>query len=114
MKTPEEIKQALKLCYVETEHVSDKPWPIRACVKCPYEHLADDCNDTLAKDALATITQLEETISLMMIQMRGDCGCCKHGRDMAWCNRCLTSREDYHPLWEYEGLPEVKKDDKPM
>ena len=102
MKTPEEIKKGLAC---------------GNCFSCPYfTSVKDpgDCGGQAAKDALAYIAQLEETISLMLIQMRGDCGCCKHGRDMAWCNRCLTSREDYHPLWEYEGLPEVKKDDKPV
>lgn len=103
MKTPEEIK--IGLACEET------------CFNCPYfkdSKSIADCIERVQNDALAYINQLEETISLMMIQMRGDCGCCKHGKDMAWCNRCLTSRGDYHPLWEYEGLPEVKKDDKPM
>ena len=105
MKTPEEIKKALAVHGAEDGD----------CEGCPLNHkLRMDCSELLCAAALEYIEQLEETISLMLIQMRGDCGCCKHGRDMAWCNRCLTSREDYHPLWEYEGLPEVEKDDKPV
>lgn len=63
------------------------------------------------RETLAYIEQLEEQIDLMQIQMRGDCGCCKHGKDddMTRCNQCLTRRE-YHPLWEYEGLPELRKE----
>lgn len=103
MKSPKEIKIGLA-CEVN-------------CFSCPYfRGMKDksDCGGAAAKDALAYIAQLEETISLMMIQMRGDCGCCLHGRDGSKerCNKCLTSRKTYHPLWEYEGLPEVKKDDK--
>lgn len=59
------------------------------------------------REALAYIEQLEETISLMKLQMRGDCGTCTHKYDIATCDRCL-SRKEYHPLWEYEGLPEVQ------
>lgn len=59
------------------------------------------------REALAYIEQLEETISLMKIQMRGDCGTCRNKDALATCDRCL-SRKEYHPLWEYEGLPEVK------
>ena len=98
MKTPEEIKIGLA-CKV-------------TCNRCPYEHI-DLCGDRASEDALAYIAQLEETIQLMMIQMRGDCGCCKHRTDMATCNKCLTEK-GHHPLWEYEGLPEVKRHDKPV
>lgn len=97
MKTPEEIKEGLRICTQE-DH----------CDGCPYLSV-DFCETYLQKDSFAYINALEETISLMKIQMRGDCGCCKHGRDgdMKRCNECLLSRE-YHPLWEYEGLPEVE------
>lgn len=105
MKTPEEIKVGLA-CEV-------------SCNNCPYykdTKCIGDCGGRVNKDALAYIAQLEETISLMMIQMRGDCGCCLHGRDGSRerCGKCLTSQKVYHPLWEYEGLPEVQKDDKPV
>lgn len=105
MKTPDEIKKALA--------VHGGEW-CDSCEGCPYEHqLRMDCSELMCANALAYIEQLEETISLMKIQMRGDCGCCKHGRDgdMKRCNECLSSRE-YHPLWEYEGLPEVKTDEQ--
>lgn len=98
MRTPEEIKIGLA-CEV-------------SCNNCAYYKGTldgEDCSSRVIRDTLAYIEQLEETISLMKIQMRGDCGCCKHGKDgdMRRCNECLASRE-YHPLWEYEGLPEVK------
>lgn len=107
MKTPEEIKKGLAAC---TRKGNEK---LEKCEECPYyvEGQFMCAMLDMMKDALAYIEQLEETISLMRIQMQGDCGCCKHGQDMARCNKCLTEKE-YHPLWEYEGLPEVKKDDK--
>lgn len=101
MKTPEEIKKGLECCANGD----------RCAGHCPYDNKATDiitCTGKLSREALALIAQLEETISLMKIQMRGDCGCCAHGKngDTALCNKCLTEKE-YHPLWEYEGLPEV-------
>lgn len=102
MKAPEEIKKGLAHC--------GKPCMTNEHGCCPYyaDCLIGVNRLRLIKDALAYITQLEETISLMKIQMRGDCGCCAHGKngDMTLCNKCLTEKE-YHPLWEYEGLPEV-------
>lgn len=98
MKTPEEIKKALKLCAYDGCQEDRYECPFGGSVM---------CIENMVTDALAYIEQLEETISLMRIQMQGDCGCCKHGQDMARCNKCLTEKE-YHPLWEYEGLPEVK------
>ena len=67
----------------------------------------------IANDALAYIDQLEETITLMKIQMHGDCGVCKHrkGFDIEGaimsqrCYECL--KKESRPNWEYEGLPEV-------
>ena len=109
MKTPEEIKKALELC---TRGSNEK---LTECEGCPYYVDSQFLCSIIAmmKDALTYLHQLEETIMMMKIQMRGDCGCCKHGRDgdMARCNKCLTEK-GYHPLWEYEGLPEVKAHDK--
>ena len=103
MKTPEEIKKALKLCAYDGCQYEDR-------YECPFGGNVM-CIENMVTDALAYIEQLEEQVQLMRIQMQGDCGCCKHGQDMARCNKCLTEKE-YHPLWEYEGLPEVKKDDQ--
>lgn len=104
MRSPEEIKFRLEwLAHPCSEVTYD-------CDKCRYKDICDNTYSCdVSKEALSLIAQLEETISLMKIQMRGDCGCCKHGRDgdMKRCNECLLSRE-YHPLWEYEGLPEVE------
>ena len=104
MKTPEEIKKlklGLESCSADECHGDHGDCPYKNNVRCVM---------TIAGEASAYIEQLEETIALMMIQMRGDCGTCKHD-DMKLCNKCLSSRE-YHPLWEYEGLPEVKSHDK--
>lgn len=104
MKTPEEIKKALECRAREDMRTG--------CRVCPY-YDGKVCEGMVARDALVYIEQLEEAVSLMKIQMRGDCGTCKHdrGRDMTVCGKCLASKE-YHPLWEYEGLPEVKSHDK--
>lgn len=48
--------------------------------------------------------QLREQIMLMRIQMRGDCGTCKHKRTRGWvCYECTKTSE--RVKWEYEGLP---------
>ena len=102
MKTPEEIKHSLKRCYTIG----------MPCDGCPYEQY-DGCNDMLADDALSYICQLEERISLMMIQMRGDCGCCAYKGRPSYkspCTECLCGEN--RPMWEYEGLPDEKKETK--
>lgn len=91
MKTPEEIKKGLERCRLEASCGNG----------CPYHH--EGCGDAMRSDALAYIGQLEERIALMMIQMKGDCGVCKHRGDNL-CNECLAKYD--RPLWEYEGLPE--------
>lgn len=95
MKTPEEIRIGL-------ECRGDKRDP--HCVDCPYHGKGlTPCRIAVCEDALAIIDQLEEQITLMMIQMRGDCGVCKHRGDNR-CNECLNKYD--RPLWEYEGLPQ--------
>ena len=59
--------------------------------------------ETVARNAIARIEQLEEQIDLMKIQMQGDCGVCKHKAHDDACLTCLTLPDK--PLWEYEGLP---------
>ena len=111
MRTPEEIKRALTCCYMCNSCGDD----------CPYDDMGcdiDKCTSELAKDALLYIEQLEERIQLMLIQMKGDCGVCKHRQDerklddkqmgcrlSPACYECL--RKDGRSMWEYEGLPEV-------
>lgn len=103
MKTPDEIKKGLRLC---------STWETN-CEECPYNVGGKifACGCKLKGDALAYIEQIEERIALMLIQMRGDCGCCKHRNERPSeggpCNKC--AEKDGHPLWEYEGLPEVPK-----
>lgn len=116
MRTPEEIEKAITCCF-----------GMESCDGCPYiknrckdittsQHLIDDMITLIeqlekkVKDAEAAIDERDMVISLMQIQMRGDCGCCKHGKDgkAEPCTSCLASRE-YHPRWEYEGLPEIPK-----
>lgn len=101
MKTPDEIKKlkkGLESCASDECHGDHGD--------CPYQNNVL-CVMTMAGEAHAYIEQLEETICLMKLQMRGDCGTCTHKGYLATCDRCL-SRKEYHPLWEYEGLPEVK------
>ena len=75
------------------------------CVDCPYHGKGlTPCRIAVCEDALAIIEQLEERIALMLIQMKGDCGVCKHRGKPDSCNECLAKYD--HPLWEYEGLPE--------
>lgn len=95
MKSPEEIKEALKRCHTLGT----------SCKGCAYYEY-EECEDKHALEALAYIQQLEERIDLMMLQMRGDCGVCKN-RDLfdGTCEPCQNHPFNYHPLWEYEGLP---------
>jgi hypothetical protein len=108
MKTPEEIKKGLYLCNSEGY----------GCLSCPYH---GDCEGQPGLDAFDYIRQLEDTIGKMILQMRGDCGVCKHrhAQDAAFrsaakhgdfamtdiCAECI--RKEARPNWEYEGLPEV-------
>lgn len=98
MKTPEEIKDTLELCYTGTCDTLKH--------RCPYSY-EGNCTDIVMSDALDYIEQLEERIDLMMIQMRGDCGCCKHRNAKEEpCRSCLN--EEDSPYWQYEGLPVIK------
>lgn len=112
MKTPEEIKKALKICMGDNWH----------CYECPYNRclLHNRCDIPMYTDILAYIEQLEERIQLMLIQMKGDCGTCKHRLDerklddkqlgcrlSPACYECL--KKDGREMWEYEGLPEVER-----
>lgn len=110
MKTPEEIKKALKACNKE-------PISLRNCAaECPYHVGTFSCLWDLRKDALAYIEQLEEQNQLMKIQMHGDCGVCKHRHNSkkrkegpSFIGPCWTCvHDESRPNWEYEGLPEVK------
>ena len=105
-KTPQEIKTWMEYC---ASH---------QCPGCPYDKKF--CSTNMVIDAgRFLIERLEEQISLMKIQMKGDCGCCKHRNDerkivdgqlgcrlSPVCYECLN--KDGRPRWEYEGLPEVK------
>lgn len=101
MKTPEEIKkikEGLKSCSSDECHGEHGD--------CPYKNNVF-CMMTMAGEAMAYIEQLEEHIDLMLIQMRGDCGCCKHRNAKEEpCRSCLN--EEDSPYWQYEGLPVIK------
>lgn len=111
MKTPEEIKKGLECC--------SKPQLSNPCKDCPYDECGcvEDGKANVTHDALTYIEQLEEQIMCMKIQMRGDCGCCKHRNGLkinAWaitmsktCEECIM--QESRPNWEYEGLPELPK-----
>ena len=104
MKKPNEIKLGLEFCSQDASVVPNG--------RCPYGRDCEECDSdgiqTLKADALAYILQLEERIDLMLIQMQGDCGVCKR-REIKdeICAKCLSDTK--RPMWEYEGLPEVKK-----
>ena len=101
MKTPEQIKEikaGLECCASDECHGDNR--------ECPYQYTVI-CVSTMAGQALSYITELEERISLMLIQMRGDCGCCKHRNAKEEpCRSCLN--EEDSPYWKYEGLPVIK------
>lgn len=82
-----------------------------ACRDCRYFG-QPHCVNIALKDAMNRIAQLEETISLMKIQMQGDCGVCRNKNKPDVCAECRCIA--YKPGWEYEGLPEVKRHDKPV
>lgn len=99
MRTPEEIKEKLKFLVQRFAG-----WP----------------EAYVANDAMTYIEQLEERIQLMLIQMKGDCGVCKHRLDerklddkqlgcrlSPACYECL--KKDGREMWEYEGLPELAR-----
>lgn len=106
MKTLDELKEA-----IDTPEVF--------CCHCDYYGEPNGCNYKpgacdawkIAHDALAYINELEERISMMLIQMHGDCGCCIH-RDRSLyespCKECV--RSDNWQSWEYDGLPEIPKE----
>ena len=104
MKSPDEIKLGLELCSQDANVVPNG--------RCPYGRDCEECDSdgiqTLKADALAYIKQLEERNNLMLIQMRGDCGCCKHQEVEFGYEPCHSCIEDPdRPAWEYEGLPEL-------
>lgn len=110
MKTPEEIKKLMDYCYQSNP-----------CSECSYNKKDfPECVRRVYRDAYECIThqekritELEERINLMLIQMRGDCGCCAYKGRPSYkspCTECLCS--DNRPKWEYEGFPDEKKEEK--
>lgn len=103
-KSPEEIKKGLA-CHAENglQRLN--------CSECVYHGKgARPCRIAVHEDAIAYIEQLEERICLMMIQMRGDCGCCLHRdapENAEICMDCLNKTQLGETNWEYEGLPEI-------
>jgi len=108
MRTPEEIKKGLECC--------SQPCNSYPCKECPYNPCTCGPEKNVQVDALTYIQQLEERIDLMLVQMQGDCGCCKHRPDERQIPdeqlKCKLSPACYECLkaggrsqWEYEGLP---------
>ena len=120
MKTDAEIMRALELC------TKDECAPDNAC---PYAKNCEECESLqeLKNDAIALIGRVKAEISLskeeiarleeenmcLKIQMRGDCGVCKH-REVGFgyepCDSCIEKPD--RPAWEYEGLPELRRENK--
>ena len=99
MKTPDVIKKGLERCKDDR----------CICDECEFSDGNVKKWRSLMGEALDYIEQLEERIDLMMIQMRGDCGCCVYRGRPSYkspCTECLCGNG--RPMWEYEGLPEVK------
>lgn len=106
MKTPEEIKMGLECHGFKEAHFH------KHCSDCAYHgKKLTPCRIAVHEDALKYIKLLEERIDLIMIQLRGDCGTCKHRRMEYTCRVCCDDEYAYHPLWEYEGFPGERKDD---
>lgn len=94
MKTPDVIKKGLERCKDDR----------CICDECEFSDGNVKKWRSLMGDALAYIEQLEEKISLMKIQMHGDCGVCKHrDEERGPCASCLFDRKRSN--WEHEGLP---------
>lgn len=53
MRTPEEVKKGLEIC--RGKCTGNKP-------HCPYDKYVNGCEDTLNKDALAYVQQLEQRL----------------------------------------------------
>lgn len=103
MQTPEQIekiKRGLRCCAADECRGADG--------RCPYFRTDATCVKEIATDALACIDDLETAVKLMRVQMRGDCGVCKHSAEKDLCARCVN-RKGERTAWEYEGLPEVGK-----
>lgn len=109
VKTPEEIKKGIK-CAIKGCMEPE------VCEACPYYIKDGDvmcCTSDIISDSLAYIEELEERINLMMIDAAdGDCGCCVYG-DLTMnelpCSECIQSPS--HPMWEYDGLPELSNEE---
>lgn len=97
MRTPEEIKKWLgdkeRFTWIKREKLAALEYIERLEKK--------------VADAEAAIEERDTVISLMKIQMMGDCGVCKHKNVPTVCKECMSIA--YHPDWEYEGLPEIPK-----
>ena len=101
-KSPEEIKKGLA-CHAENG------LQCLNCSECVYHGKgARPCRIAIHEDAIGYIEELEARISLMKIQMRGDCGCCAYNKrplHQPPCSECMCFPT--RPKWEYEGLPEI-------
>ena len=67
MKTPDEIKKGLETCIGKC--TGNKP-------HCPYDTCGDGCMDSMNRDALAYIRQLERERDAAVEQMRNANPCC--------------------------------------
>lgn len=108
MKTPDEIKKGLKICYMGL-----------GCEKCPYD-TAPVCYDDMKSDSLDYIQQLELRLAHVERErdaavqtVHGLCHHCKNGRSEK-CQKCLfwpsrvyfVSTETYVDHWEWRGVCE--------
>lgn len=99
MRTPEEIKKGLEIC--RGKCTGNKP-------HCPYDKYGDGCEDTLNRDALAYIQQLEAQMVRDLDAAQGAHWIPCAGKSHIWyCSRCgerinyNQARRTYKP----EGKP---------
>lgn len=117
MKTPDEIKKGIYICYVQPDG--------RTCGICPYDVISEGyCECNLWADALEYIQQLEKERSALLADLREadmvDCAHCAHYIPVGVqcegegdclecdlkncvCNECLDNSN-----WKWRGVLEVE------
>ena len=92
MKTPDEIKKALKCCAT-----------LHGCNECPYH--GEKCVSTSTEDTLAYIQQLERERDAAVADLAENrrCETCKHYTPGYFCVGCRCGDK-----WKWRGVQEVE------
>lgn len=106
MKSPEQIKKGLECCQ------TDMTTKYKVCGKCGYFNNGFGCENTLMKEALAYIHQLERerdaAVEDMTEAMRGSeqCTYCKY---LSQDDKCTRPMHELGGMcWEWRGAQEVE------